>query len=274
MHSRGNSSSNTCRKKLSVKKIENSTARQVTYSKRKDGMIKKANELAVLCDIDIAFIMFSPSGRLTCFSSNRSFSSGLCRVEDVFLRFLDRPDDLKIGSIANKELIVRNMRKLKYEAEMLEKIAEIESLEEKLGELSKRRYEAKMKMSHFRPNMEKIHSSLEANAYLRFLDAALKRIQMSKGKLLGKAVELEELGDSEGTIINSEVSGLSVVGESSTASQYSVPQQPRGMGIPSQELSVEDYLPVGSNVNSDYQRMAQNQWYMPGSHRFSYPGNK
>lgn len=63
------------RKKLALKKIENSTARQVTYSKRKDGMIKKAHELAVLCDTDIAVVMFSPSGRLTTFSSSRRFIS-------------------------------------------------------------------------------------------------------------------------------------------------------------------------------------------------------
>ncbi|KAI5666647.1 hypothetical protein M9H77_16500 [Catharanthus roseus] len=273
MHSRGNSSSNTTRNKLALKKIENSTARQVTYSKRKDGMIKKANELAVLCDIDIAFIMFSPSGRLTCFSSNRSYFSGFCRVEDVFLRFLDRPDDLKGGSSARKELIIRNMMKLKYDAEMLEKIAEIESLEEKLGEFKKRKHEANIKMSHYQPDLEKIHSSIEANAYLRFLEDSVKRIHVARAKLLGKAVEPEELGNSKATIINSEVSGLSVFGESSTASQYSGLQPPRGMSITSQELSVEDYLPMGTNMNRDYQMMAQNPQYMPSTRRFSYPSN-
>ncbi|RWV89094.1 hypothetical protein GW17_00048774 [Ensete ventricosum] len=53
---------------LQIKRIENNTNRQVTFSKRRNGLIKKAYELSVLCDIDIALIMFSPSGRLSHFS--------------------------------------------------------------------------------------------------------------------------------------------------------------------------------------------------------------
>ncbi|PKI73869.1 hypothetical protein CRG98_005739 [Punica granatum] len=60
------------RAKLPVKRIENTTNRQVTFSKRRNGLIKKAYELSVLCDIDIALIMFSPSGRLSHFSSKIS----------------------------------------------------------------------------------------------------------------------------------------------------------------------------------------------------------
>ncbi|KAL8511148.1 hypothetical protein ACS0TY_017827 [Phlomoides rotata] len=62
------------RKKLALRKIESSTSRQVTYAKRKEGIIKKANELSVLCDTDVALIMFSPSGRLTAFASNGSYN--------------------------------------------------------------------------------------------------------------------------------------------------------------------------------------------------------
>jgi MADS-box transcription enhancer factor 2C len=59
------------RVKLQIKKIENTTNRQVTFSKRRNGLIKKAYELSVLCDVDVALIMFSPSGRATLFSGNR-----------------------------------------------------------------------------------------------------------------------------------------------------------------------------------------------------------
>ncbi|VFQ86832.1 unnamed protein product [Cuscuta campestris] len=58
------------RVKLEIKKIENTTNRQVTYSKRRNGLIKKAYELSVLCEIDVALIMFSPSGKPSVFSSN------------------------------------------------------------------------------------------------------------------------------------------------------------------------------------------------------------
>lgn len=61
------------RVKLQIKRIENNTNRQVTFSKRRNGLIKKAYELSILCDIDIALIMFSPSGRLSQFSGKRRY---------------------------------------------------------------------------------------------------------------------------------------------------------------------------------------------------------
>jgi hypothetical protein len=65
------------RVKLEIKKIENPTNRQVTYSKRRNGLIKKAYELSVLCDIDLALIVFSPSGKLTQYSNCRCVSLDL-----------------------------------------------------------------------------------------------------------------------------------------------------------------------------------------------------
>ena len=49
---------NMGRVKLEIKRIENTTNRQVTFSKRRNRLIKKAYELSILCDIDIALIMF------------------------------------------------------------------------------------------------------------------------------------------------------------------------------------------------------------------------
>ena len=62
------------RVKLQIKKIENTTNRQVTFSKRRNGLMKKAYELSVLCDVDVALIMFSPSGRASFFSRNKRFA--------------------------------------------------------------------------------------------------------------------------------------------------------------------------------------------------------
>lgn len=62
------------RVKLEIKRIENPVNRQVTFSKRRNGLIKKAYELSILCDIDIAVIMFSPSGRVNHFSGRRRYA--------------------------------------------------------------------------------------------------------------------------------------------------------------------------------------------------------
>ncbi|VFQ80580.1 unnamed protein product [Cuscuta campestris] len=52
------------RGRVEMKRIENGTRRQVTFSKRRKGLFKKASELSVLCDAQIALIIFSPQGKL------------------------------------------------------------------------------------------------------------------------------------------------------------------------------------------------------------------
>lgn len=51
------------RVKLKIKRLENPNGRLATYAKRKNGIMKKANELSILCDVDIILLMFSPSGQ-------------------------------------------------------------------------------------------------------------------------------------------------------------------------------------------------------------------
>ncbi|KAL8127152.1 floral homeotic protein DEFICIENS-like [Apium graveolens] len=52
------------RGKIPIKKIENATNRQVTYSKRRTGLFKKAHELSVLCDAKVSIIMVSSTRKL------------------------------------------------------------------------------------------------------------------------------------------------------------------------------------------------------------------
>lgn len=59
------------RGKTQLRRIENATSRQVTFSKRRNGLLKKAFELSVLCDAEVALIVFSPRGKLYEFASSR-----------------------------------------------------------------------------------------------------------------------------------------------------------------------------------------------------------
>ncbi|RZC52069.1 hypothetical protein C5167_020498 [Papaver somniferum] len=52
------------RGKIEIKRIENPTNRQVTYSKRRSGIFKKAKELTILCDAQVCLIMFSNTGKV------------------------------------------------------------------------------------------------------------------------------------------------------------------------------------------------------------------
>ncbi|XXG67616.1 hypothetical protein AAC387_Pa06g0918 [Persea americana] len=58
------------RGKIEIKRIENTTNRQVTFCKRRNGLLKKAYELSLLCDAEVALIVFSSRGRLYEYANN------------------------------------------------------------------------------------------------------------------------------------------------------------------------------------------------------------
>jgi len=59
------------RGKIAIRRIDNSTSRQVTFSKRRNGLLKKAKELSILCDAEVGLIVFSSTGKLYDYSSTR-----------------------------------------------------------------------------------------------------------------------------------------------------------------------------------------------------------
>jgi MADS-box transcription factor len=59
------------RGKIEIKRIENTTSRQVTFCKRRNGLLKKAYELSVLREAEIALIDLSNRGLLYEYASNR-----------------------------------------------------------------------------------------------------------------------------------------------------------------------------------------------------------
>ncbi|KAI3899274.1 hypothetical protein MKW92_027706 [Papaver armeniacum] len=69
------------KRKIEIKYIENTTNRRVTYSKRKKGILKKANELSFLCDAQVCLIMFSKTGKLA------EYISPSTTMKDFFDRY-------------------------------------------------------------------------------------------------------------------------------------------------------------------------------------------
>jgi SRF-type transcription factor (DNA-binding and dimerisation domain) len=57
------------RGKREMRRIEDTASRQVTFTKRRGGLLKKAFELSVLCDAEVALVIFSTRGKLFEFSS-------------------------------------------------------------------------------------------------------------------------------------------------------------------------------------------------------------
>ncbi|KAE9610477.1 putative transcription factor MADS-type1 family [Lupinus albus] len=62
------------RGRVELKRIENKINRQVTFAKRRNGLLKKAYELSVLCDAEVALIIFSNRGKLYEFCSSARYS--------------------------------------------------------------------------------------------------------------------------------------------------------------------------------------------------------
>ncbi|XP_048537951.1 MADS-box transcription factor 16-like [Triticum urartu] len=63
--------------KFEIKRIQDATGRQVCYSKRRSGIMKKARELAVLCDAQVAVVVLSSTGKHHHFCSDGADIKGI-----------------------------------------------------------------------------------------------------------------------------------------------------------------------------------------------------
>ncbi|KAF0903544.1 hypothetical protein E2562_027971 [Oryza meyeriana var. granulata] len=176
------------RVKLQIKRIENSTNRQVTFSKRRNGLIKKAYELSVLCDIDIALLMFSPSGRLNHFSGRR-------RIEDVLTRYINLPESDRRGTIQNREYLINMLTQLKCESEVAEELtntssskapvnSNVEELQQEIRTYQHQMQLAEEQLRMFEPDPAKLVSMDDVDASEKFIAGMLSRVQERKRYLL------------------------------------------------------------------------------------------
>ncbi|KAK8310965.1 hypothetical protein V6Z11_D02G218000 [Gossypium hirsutum] len=162
------------RKRLLIKRIDNPCSRQIAYSKRGKGILKKATELSTLCGADVALLMFSPTGRLTSYTHKG-------RVMNFFL-FL-----ILTGYCLWLQFLYESLKHLKYEAEILDKIERFDALERKPCELNRKKYEAQEKMWSYSPDVSNIYLIAEAQHHQQFVTKAIQRIEkLKKTKLLEK----------------------------------------------------------------------------------------
>ncbi|XP_072149769.1 MADS-box transcription factor 27 isoform X2 [Setaria viridis] len=84
------------RGKIVIRRIDNSTSRQVTFSKRRNGIFKKAKELAILCDAEVGLMIFSSTGRLYEYSSTS--------MKSVIDRYGKAKEEQQVAANPNSEL--------------------------------------------------------------------------------------------------------------------------------------------------------------------------
>lgn len=138
------------RGRVQLKRIENKISRQVTFSKRRSGLLKKAHEISVLCDAEVGLIVFSTKGKLFEYSTESSMENILERYERYSYaeKRLNAPQSepqpqdnwsLEYPKLMSKiELLQRNIRH--YVGEDLDPLTlrELQSLEQQLDTALKR----------------------------------------------------------------------------------------------------------------------------------------
>ncbi|KAK8533774.1 hypothetical protein V6N12_047178 [Hibiscus sabdariffa] len=177
------------RVKLQIKRIENDTNRQVTFSKRRSGLIKKAYELSILCDIEIALIMFSPSGRVSHFSGKK-------RIEDVLSRYINLPDQDRGSVVRNKEFLLSTLKKLQAENDFALQLASsttsstattnsnVEELQREISNLRQQIQLAGEQLRVYEPEPLTLTSMAEFESCEKNLEQTLARITQRKNYLM------------------------------------------------------------------------------------------
>nr|AKM28411.1 agamous-like 24 [Phalaenopsis aphrodite subsp. formosana] len=88
------------REKIKIRKIANATARQVTFSKRRRGLFKKAEELAILCDAEVGLIVFSATGKL--------FDLSNTSMKEIIDRYNTHSKNTTAGDLPSLDLQLEN----------------------------------------------------------------------------------------------------------------------------------------------------------------------
>ncbi|CAN7055024.1 unnamed protein product [Brassica rapa subsp. trilocularis] len=181
------------RAKLEIKPIQKSTNRQITYSKRKKGLMKKAYELSTLGDIDLALLMFSPSDRLCLFSSQT-------RIEDVLAKYINLPDQER-----EKYYLLRILEQFKTENDMAFQINEprflslsfilkffillYDELDKELCRLQQQLQISEEELRKFEPDPVRFTSMEEMGACENHLLSTLTRVVQRREHLLSRSCE-------------------------------------------------------------------------------------
>ncbi|KAI3410320.1 Aminotran_1_2 domain-containing protein [Psidium guajava] len=122
------------RRKIEIEMVTDSSTRQVTFSKRRTGLFKKASELAVLCAVQIAIVVFSPGGK--------PFSFGHPNVESIIHRFQNREKTPDEGTSKDAESRDKSTTNDSLNQRLLDLLRRLNA-EEKRGEMLEKMVKAK-----------------------------------------------------------------------------------------------------------------------------------
>lgn len=236
------------RVKLKIKRLENTQNRQVTYSKRRNGILKKARELSILCDIDIILLMFSPSGKPTLFHGDHS------NIEEVIAKFAQlTPQERAKRKLESLEALKKTFKKLDHDVNIQDFFCSARTVEELTNEAStmqNRITGLHKRLSHWN-NIDKIDNVEHLRQMEDILRESMERIHFYKENFeKHQLMSLESTTNQGGSASGSKECTLPV---SESHSPYSQIQFQNGLLLPhimsgAQESQPGSWLP--NNVNN------------------------
>lgn len=149
------------RGRVQLKRIENKINRQVTFSKRRSGLLKKAHEISVLCDAEVALIVFSTKGKLFEYSTD----SGMDKILERYERYSYAERELFGTDAESQGNLSLEYTKLKAKIEILQK-NQRHFMGEELGNMSQKELQ----------NLE------------QQLDFALKQVRARRNQLMYESI--------------------------------------------------------------------------------------
>ncbi|GER31275.1 MADS-box transcription factor [Striga asiatica] len=183
------------RGKTQMRRIENATSRQVTFSKRRNGLLKKAFELSVLCDAEVALIIFSPRGKLYEFASSS--------MHETIERYQKHAKEIQATNLS----VEQNTQHLKHEAaSMMKRIEQLEASKRKLlgeglgtcsiEELQQLERQLERSVNVIRARKERALAAENALLCEKFGIEAQRR-ESKDERVIGTSAEISEISDVE-----------------------------------------------------------------------------
>ncbi|KMZ59126.1 Floral homeotic protein APETALA 1 [Zostera marina] len=179
------------RGRVQLKRIENKINRQVTFSKRRSGLLKKAHEISVLCDVQLAVAIFSTKGKLSEYSTDSNMANILERYEKRYgEKYLHQP---KIQYEGQRSF---ECTKLMNKVESLHKIQR-NIIGEDLDDMSSRELyslEQQLQNGLYKIRMQKSSGQLHIHAVLLISDFNIN-FMMQNHRILDLIANLQTKGN-------------------------------------------------------------------------------
>ncbi|XP_051190045.1 MADS-box transcription factor 23-like [Lolium perenne] len=156
------------RRKIVIRRIENMGKRQATFCKRRSGLLKKAQELAILCDVQVAVIVFSSTGRLYEYASSTTTTTTSMAMASILQKYRSAQEQQQLLNPVSQLMFWEGeAQKLQEEMQMLQ-----EHHRKLMGErLSNLRVKDLCLLEH---QLEKILHRIKENKEQRFASLILQ----------------------------------------------------------------------------------------------------